>query len=121
MPKMLKELAAHPELGFLGAEVGGIGNPTLMLQYWRSFEALDAYAKNPNQAHLPAWAAFNRRVKSSGFVGIWHETFLVRAGEYETIYSNMPAFGLGKASKLIPVDAKRDAAADRITSSRSSS
>jgi hypothetical protein len=35
------------------------------------------------------------------------ETYLVRAGEYEAIYGNMPPFGLGKASRLVPLaDAK---------------
>jgi len=39
--------------------------------------------------------------------GIWHESYLVRAGQYEAIYGNMPPFGLGKAGRLVPVaDAK---------------
>jgi hypothetical protein len=39
----------------------------------------------------------------SGRTGIWHETYLVRAGEYEAVYGNMPPFGLGKAGRLMPV------------------
>ena len=35
--------------------------------------------------------------------GIWHETYLVRAGEYEAIYGNMPPYGLAKASSLVPL------------------
>ena len=35
--------------------------------------------------------------------GIWHETFLVRDGEYEAIYGNMPPRGLGKATELVPL------------------
>src|SRR5438874_9187720 len=57
MPRMIKELSANPASGFLGGR-GWVGNPTVFVQYWTSIEALDAYAKNPNQAHLPAWAAF---------------------------------------------------------------
>ena len=39
--------------------------------------------------------------------GIWHESYLVRAGQYEAIYGDMPPFGLGKAGRLVPVaDAK---------------
>ena len=38
-----------------------------------------------------------------GRTGIWHETYLVRAGEYEAIYGNMPPFGLGKAGRLVPL------------------
>jgi hypothetical protein len=29
----------------------------------------------------------------------------VRAGEYEAIYGNMPAFGLANASELVPLSA----------------
>jgi len=38
MAKMVKELHANPDSGFLG------GNPSVMVQYWKSFEALEAYA-----------------------------------------------------------------------------
>jgi hypothetical protein len=41
--------------------------------------------------------------RQSGRTGIWHETYLVRAGEYEAIYGNMPPFGLGKAGRLRPL------------------
>lgn len=43
------------------------------------------------------------RVGKDTRTGIWHETYLVRDGEYEAIYGNMPSYGLGKASKLVPV------------------
>ncbi len=56
---------------------------------------------------------FNKRVGSSGDVGIWHETYLVRAGEYEAFYGNMPAFGLGKAGSLLPA-AQADSARERL-------
>jgi hypothetical protein len=73
MPPMIKELYANPELGFLGALMSG-GLPPLIVQYWRSFDALESYAKSRERGHLPAWNAFNRRVGRSGDVGIWHET-----------------------------------------------
>ena len=38
-----------------------------------------------------------------GRTGIWHETFLVRAGEYEAIYGNMPPTGLAQAGRLVPI------------------
>jgi Domain of unknown function (DUF4188) len=41
--------------------------------------------------------------------GIWHETYLVRAGEYEAFYGNTPPFGLGKASRLVTVAEGRGA------------
>ena len=46
--------------------------------------------------------AFNRRIKGArGDVGIWHETYRVRAGDYECIYSGMPPFGLSAAAELV--------------------
>ena len=72
--------------------------PTLV-QYWRSFDHLERYARNPGAHHLPAWRRFNQRVRDSGEVGIWHETYKVRAGEYEAVYGNMPRVGLALAGE----------------------
>ena len=94
MPKMLAEVAADPESGFLGWESLGL---TTNVQYWRSFEHLTAYSRNRDQTHYPYWVKFNKEIGSNGDIGIWHETFLVRAGEYECIYNNMPLRGLAKA------------------------
>jgi len=111
MPRMLRELDEHPELGCLGhTSVGSI-----IVQYWRSFDALERYARDKGLEHLPAWADFNRRVgKNRGDVGIWHETYLVRDGEYEAVYSGMPAFGLGAAGRLIPATGKQESARARL-------
>lgn len=114
MPKMLEELYAQPDLGFLGAE-GWPGRTIIVLQYWRSMEQLLDYAKKRDAAHLPAWRAFNKRVGTNGDVGIWHETYRVRAGDYESIYVNMPAFGLGRVGQLLDVaPGKREGARDRL-------
>jgi len=111
MPRMLKELQGQPESGFLSATFG----PGVIVQYWRSFEHLEAYARSHDQLHWPAWVDFNKRMaKSRGDVGIWHETYLVRAGEYEAIYSGMPLFGLGKAGRTVPVVARNESARRRI-------
>jgi hypothetical protein len=86
-----------------------------MVQYWRSFEHLEKYARDHNQLHWPAWVDFNRRVANTrGDVGIWHETYVIKPGQYEAIYSGMPPFGLGKIGKLLPANGSRDAAAARI-------
>jgi hypothetical protein len=106
MPRMIRELTAHPELGFLGAEQW-FGRTTIMVQYWRSMDHLMGYAKNRNAAHLPAWRAFNRRVGTNGDVGIWHETYRVRPGDYENIYVNMVPFGLGKAGEMVDASRRR--------------
>ena len=113
MPKMLKVLGEHPELGCLGGQ-SWIGRTTVLVQYWRSFEDLDHFARDKDLPHLEPWRRFNRAISASGDVGIWHETFKVRAGEYEAIYGNMPVFGLAKASASVPTDRKAQSAAARI-------
>ncbi|TML07532.1 MAG: DUF4188 domain-containing protein [Actinobacteria bacterium] len=109
MKHMLGYLTEHPEKGLLGFE---IGLPTIM-QYWRSFEQLEAFARDNDDPHLAAWRNYTRRVGKRAGTGIWHETYLVRAGEYEAIYANMRAFGLGKASVVKPV-AEAVGARDRL-------
>jgi hypothetical protein len=112
MPRMLKELEGKPESGFLG-HIFALG---VIVQYWRSFEHLEAYARSQNGEHWPAWVAFNQRVGSSrGDVGIWHETYQAHAGEYETVYSGMPPIGLGKVGKLVPATGGRESARGRFT------
>lgn len=113
MPKMIKELEANPELGLLGH----VSSSKLSVQYWRSFDLLEAYAKSKDSNHLPAWKAFNRTIgRSRGDIGIWHETYLVKAGQYECIYSGMPPFGLGAAATLAPAIGSKESARSRILS-----
>jgi hypothetical protein len=112
MPKMIKELEQHPECGFLGATF----SPRVIVQYWRSFEHLEAYARHADHLHWPAWVAFNRRTSASrGDVGIWHETYLVGAGRYEAVYSGMPPFGLGKVGALVTASGQQETARGRVT------
>lgn len=114
MPKMLKELASDRESGLLGFQLRfGIRSP-MVIQYWRSFEALERYARAADREHYPAWVRFNKAVSSNGDVGIWHETYLVKAGSYECMYNNMPAHGLGKASTLVTATERRAGAAQRL-------
>ena len=113
MPRMLRELANDPGSGFLGVE-SWFGNPTIALQYWRSFEHLERYAKDAARLHRPAWAAFNRAVAGNGDVGIWHETYRVRPGDYECVYNNMPAFGLARATRAVPARGRLESARGRM-------
>ena len=114
MPRMLRELEQNADSGFLGANqyIGGPRRP-MLVQYWRSFEHLESYARSRDAAHWPAWVAFNKRVGSNGDVGIWHETYLVPAGRYECVYNNMPPIGLGMATSLVPAAGRKATAAGR--------
>lgn len=112
MPKMLKELENNQDLGYLSGE-SWIGRNFMMVQYWKSFEAIEKYAQSRTNAHLPAWKNFNLRIGSSGDVGIWHESFEVTPGHYECIYYNMPKFGMGKFSSMIEATGKLASAGGR--------
>jgi hypothetical protein len=96
MKHMLDHLVAHPEKGLLAYTMGF----PVIVQYWRSFEHLEAFARDTDDPHLAAWRNYYHR---DGRTGIWHETYLISAGQYEAIYANMPAFGLGKAGRLTPL------------------
>jgi hypothetical protein len=99
MKHMLDYLVAHPEKGLLGYQLG----LPVIVQYWRSFDHLEAFAQDTDDPHLAVWRSYWKRVGSGNRTGIWHESYLVRAGEYEAVYANMPPFGLGKAGKLVPL------------------
>lgn len=103
MPRMLRELFRRPDKGLLGARTYVSGRDVLVVQYWRSFDDLERYARSADEQHLPAWRAFNRRVGTGGDVGIWHETYPIAAGTAEAIYNNMPVHGLAAATASVPV------------------
>ena len=113
MVAMLDDLMAHPEKGLLGYRMGF----PVIVQYWRSFEQLEAFARDPGDLHRPTWLAWFRRDRR-GRTGIWHETFLVRAGEYEAVYSDVPVAGLAAAGRPVPV-AEASRARQRLGSARS--
>jgi hypothetical protein len=95
MRRMLRELA--PPDGLLSFERAYIGGPAVV-QYWRSQEQLDAFARGV--MHKAAWRDWNLRIRDSRAVGIWHETYPVRAGTHESAYQQVEAFGLVAAAKV---------------------
>ena len=118
MPKMLRELAAQPDLGLLGYRTYWSGRVILAVQYWRSFEHLAAYARASDHEHLPAWREFNRTVRASGDVGIFHETYRVGPGTAESLYANLPPFGMGQAVGQAPVATRGQSAGRRMGTSQ---
>ncbi len=114
MKPMLQTLFTHPEKGFLWAEPflyrGGAG----LIQYWRSFDELERFARLPSEPHLSAWRRFNQAIGADGSMGIWHETYLVQARQYECVYGNMPVFGLARATQHVPAIGNRETARLRL-------
>ena len=58
-------------------------------------DQLEAFARDEAEPQLEAWRQYWRWVGRSSRSGIWHETYLVKAGQYEAVYGNMPPHGLG--------------------------
>jgi hypothetical protein len=114
MNPMLQALYEYPEKGFLSAETFFYWRGIALLQYWRSFDDLDRFARNPSDPHLAAWRAFNQAVGGDGSVGIWHETYQVQPGQYESIYGNMPLFGLAKATNHVKAIGRKETARRRM-------
>ncbi len=109
MSKMQVALAKHPEIGCLGMN-NWFGRTTMSVQYWRDFESLERFARSSDQPHLEPWREFNRLVRKSGRIGIYHETYLVPAGSHESIYVNLPLRGLGAAGQRAGLDEESRAA-----------
>jgi hypothetical protein len=114
MRPMLQRLNEDPALGFLHGTYTLIPRGAALIQYWRSFEDLERFAKNPVEPHLAAWKRFNRRVGNDGSVGVFHETFEVAPGRWESVYVNMPVFGLAAATSHVAVKAATEAAGLRF-------
>ena len=68
-----------------------------MRQYWRDFEALEAWARS--EPHREWWQAFLRSSRGTGF---WHEAYFMRGG-MEAVYDDMPArLGFGQFAPSLP-------------------
>lgn len=109
MQPMINYLYQHPESGFLGLGSSWISpnlREVMTVQYWRSSEDLERFARTDPNLHPEAWRKFFQQSFKSGAVGIWHETYKVEAGAFENIYGNMPLFGLAKATKAVSVKGK---------------
>lgn len=112
MPRMLAHLNEQ-DLGLLHWRMW-IGRTILVVQYWRSIDELYGFAVDSSAPHAAAWREFNRRVGADGTVGVWHETYRVGPGRAETVYDNMPVFGLAAATHHVPVGHGRETAKARL-------
>ncbi len=62
-------------------------------------------APSPSPMSVANATRATRRVSRTALVRrrLGYETFLVRAGEYEAVYGNMPPHGLGRPSEVVPI------------------
>ena len=115
--EIYRVLLEKPEYGMLGVEsfTRNMFRESINVTYWRSYEHLERFAHDKDDPHLGAWRRFQREVGNDGSFGIWHETYMVKAGSYECIYGNMPEFGLAKASQHLPITGRNHSAKGRLT------
>lgn len=113
MPRMLRELAKDPKRGLLNHVLLTASPRTYyVVQYWESKEKLYEYAHSPDMFHHRAWAVINRKERKGqvrGHVGLWHEAYVVPEGSYESIYADMPPFGLAAAHGQVPLERRGSA------------
>jgi hypothetical protein len=114
MGPMLRVLMSQREKGLLHTEFFFTHRGPMLLQYWRSFEDLERFARSPDDPHLRSWRDFNRIVGAHPSVGIWHETYTIAPGAYEGIYGNMPCWGMAAATSHVAVGPGREAAKERL-------
>ena len=114
MTPMLRELMKDKDSGLLSFRSLPTWRGITMIQYWESIEKLQSFANDTDRTHRPAWLEYFKQSYKGGAVGIWHETYVVPAGNTETTYGNMPLIGLGKVSGVVPVGQRGETSAERL-------
>lgn len=67
--------------------------------------------------HHRVWGIVDRKERAGkvrGHVGLWHEVCVVPEGSYESIYFDMPRFGLAAATGVLPLDHRGRSARERF-------
>jgi hypothetical protein len=91
--------AIRADAGLLRSERFALGLRHLgALQYWRSFEALDAWSHRP--PHSDWWRRAVDRMRRRGDLGVYHEAYLVPRQGIESIYLDCPPIGLASFGDL---------------------
>lgn len=97
--QMIRDLdAGADEFGMLGmtswraASTRKTGNEFMQVGYFKTVEGLHAFAHS--EEHMKAWRWWNKNVKRWSHMSIYHETYQVPRGNWETIYVNTHLTGL---------------------------
>lgn len=95
---MVSRLRKFRKSGMMNANLFFSGMGLGVMQYWESFDKLEDFAKDNNDIHMANHRKYKKSVGKAGLVGIWHETYLVEHDKFETMYFNIPKWGLAKAT-----------------------
>lgn len=112
MRRMQRELLADGSSGLLASRDTWSGRAFTTIQYWTDFESLREYARDPLREHVPAWQSYNR--ERDGSVGVFHETYHVDPDDFEGVYVDVPALGLGAAVGTEPATGGAETAGGRF-------
>jgi len=103
MTQMCKDLNTHAEeFGFLGmtswlnSTDRATNSEILEVCYFRSVEGLQKFAHS--DYHRKAWDWWNKTIKQHPHLAIFHETYHVPKGHWESIYVNSHVSGLNATS-----------------------
>lgn len=66
------------------------------LQYWKSFDSLEAWTRT--SPHVDWWREAAERIRTRGDISIYHEAYLVDRNRCESIYLNTGSERAGLAS-----------------------
>jgi hypothetical protein len=110
--EMVKDLEEHSdEYGFLGitswlnSSDRTTNSELLEICYFRSNEGLQQFAHSP--IHRDNWDWWNRNLKDHPHISIYHETYHVPKGHWESIHVNSHISGLNTTShKIIDEEGK---------------
>jgi Monooxygenase af470-like len=116
--RVLGDLNAHPEHGYLAGRVYRAGRTLIAVQYWESFDALDAWARDHRLPHRKPWQQYLREALDEEAMGLWHETYLASPGSWEGVYLNMPPWGLAAGVKAVEMQATKGSASERLREQR---
>jgi heme-degrading monooxygenase HmoA len=104
--EMIENLEKLPDdYGFLGAStyantISSSKNELMIVCYFRNVEGLHAFAHS--DYHMPAWNYWNQKVKEMPHITIFHETYRVPAGNWESIHVNSKISGLNATVFKVP-------------------
>ena len=97
--QMVKDLEeSAEEYGFLGAtnwqsNSAASKNEILTVCYFRNVDGLHKFAHS--KYHMPPWQWWNHEIKNMPHISIFHETYHVPAGNWESIHVNSKIAGIG--------------------------
>ena len=105
--------AVAERAGLLGSEriANGWGRVGF-LQYWASFESLDAWSHRP--PHSEWWRKALDRLRVKADIGVYHETFVVPRRNVESISIDCPPVGLSGFGILSDPVGPKTSARDRL-------